>query len=97
MRKSSRLTRRTLFGLLVATIVLPLPAMTPGLLSSAIGALVGVPAAASSAAPMVPVYFKPARGRPAKAMAPEHELARLAEPRQALFENVGKPPAPPLA
>ena len=97
MRKSSRLTSRTLFGLLVATIVLPLPAMTPGLLSSAIGAmaLVGVPAAAPSAAPMVPVYFKPARARPAKAMAPEHELARLAEPRQALFENVGEPPAPP--
>jgi hypothetical protein len=97
MRKSSRVTKRTLFGLLVATIVLPLPAMTPGLLSSAVGAmaLVGIPGAAPSTTPMVPVYFKPARGRPAKAMTPENELARLAEPRQALFHNIAEPPAPP--
>ncbi|WP_293407803.1 PEPxxWA-CTERM sorting domain-containing protein [Phenylobacterium sp.] len=97
MRKSSRATKRALFALLVATIAVPLPAMTPALLSSAIGAmaLVAAPSAAPELTPMVPVYFKPARHRPAKHLTPESELARLAEPRQALFENIGEPPSPP--
>ena len=80
MRKSSRAAKRALFALLVATIALPLPAMTPALMSSAIGAmaLIAAPAAAPELTPMVPVYFRPARGRPTQTLTPESELARLA-------------------
>ncbi|WP_312164043.1 PEPxxWA-CTERM sorting domain-containing protein [Phenylobacterium sp.] len=76
-----------LFGLLLATIVIPLPAMTPALLSSALGAmsLVATPVAGSTQ--MVPVYFMPARGRPKQVLLPETQLAGMAEPRSAIHET----------
>lgn len=89
MQKTSRkTTNRVLFALLLATIVVPLPAMTPALLSSALGAmsLVTTPARAA-ATPMVPVYFMPGRGRPKQLLVPENQLAEMAEPKPVIHET----------
>lgn len=90
MQKTSRkTTNRALFGLLLATIVIPLPAMTPALLSSALGAmsLVAAPTRVGDAALMVPVYFMPGRGRPKQVMVPETQLASMVEPTPVIHET----------
>lgn len=87
MQKTSRkTTNRALFGLLLATIVIPLPAMTPALLSSALGAMSLVAAPTRVATPVVPVYFMPARGRPKQVLVPEEQLASMAEPEPVIQE-----------
>lgn len=89
MQKTSRkTTNRVLFGLLLASIVIPLPAMTPALLSSALGAmaLVAAPTRVAST-PVVPVYFMPARGRPKQLLVPESQLASMAEPKPVIHET----------
>ena len=90
MQKSSKTatTNRTLFTLLVATAVIPLPAMTPALLSGAMGAmsLVTAPAPARPAG-LVPVYFVPTRPNRAPAMVPETVLLSIAEPKTIISET----------
>ncbi len=90
MQKSSKTatTNRTLFTLLVATAVIPLPAMTPALLSGAMGAmsLISAPAPARPAG-VVPVYFIPTRPNRAPAMLPETVLLSISEPKTIITES----------
>lgn len=90
MLKSSKTTTtsRTLFTLLVATAVIPLPAMTPALLSGAVGAmsLISAPAPARPAG-VVPIYFIPTRPNRAPAMLPETVLLSISEPKTIITES----------
>lgn len=89
MQKTSKATttNRTLFALLVASVVIPLPAMTPALLSSAMGAMSLVSAAPAPQATMVPVYFLPARAPRAPAMLPETVVLSIADPATVISET----------
>jgi len=88
MRKTSRTaTNRTLFALLVATVVIPLPAMTPALLSSAMGAMT-LMAAPPPPATFVPVYFIPTRPQRGPKLVPETVLVGITEPRTVISETV---------
>lgn len=87
---SKHTTNRFLFSLLVATVVIPLPAMTPALLSGAVGAMSLIATAPlAEQARFVPVYFVPGRpGAPARppAMLPDTVLSGIADPRSVISE-----------
>lgn len=90
MQKTSKptITNRTLFALLVATVVIPLPAMTPALLSSAMGAMSLVSAAPSARPTMVPVYFLPARAPNAPPiLMPETVVLSMSDPATVISET----------
>ncbi len=96
MQSSSRITKqaspkntanRFLFTLLVATVVFPLPAMTPALLSGAESALSVVTAPRAELSRFVPVYFMPTKfGRRPTAMVPDTVLLGMAEPTTIINE-----------
>lgn len=89
MQKTSKTTttNRTLFALLLASVVIPLPAMTPALLSSAMGAMSLVATAPAPASPMVPVYFLPTRAPRAPAMLPETVVLSITDPATVISET----------
>lgn len=81
------MTNRTLFALLLATIVIPLPAMTPALLSSAMGAMTLVASAPPPPQATVPVYFIPTRAGPRPpAMVPETVVLSISDPATVITE-----------
>ena len=96
MQSSSRITKqaspkntanRFLFTLLVATVVFPLPAMTPALLSGAESALSVVTAPRAELSRFVPVYFMPTKfGRRPTAMVPDTVLLGMTEPTTIINE-----------
>lgn len=80
---------RFLFVLLVATIVIPLPAMTPALFSRTIGAMSLVSASRAEPIRFVPVYFLPTRlGHRPPAMVPDTVLLGIGEP-QTIINEIG--------
>jgi hypothetical protein len=90
MQKTSKstMTNRTLFALLVATIVIPLPAMTPALLSGAMGAMTLVASAPPPPQATVPVYFIPTRAGPRPpAMLPETVVLSISDPATVITET----------
>lgn len=76
-----------LFTLLVATVAIPLPAMTPALLSSAVSAMNVIATSRAEPARLIPIYILPARpGRQAPEMVPDAILLGIAEPKTILNE-----------
>lgn len=86
---SGNATNKLLFTLLIATVVIPLPAMTPALLSRAVGAMTLISTPRAAAPQLVPIYFMPTNSRHRSlAMVPDTVLLGLADP-ETIINEVG--------
>ncbi|WP_082602083.1 PEPxxWA-CTERM sorting domain-containing protein [Phenylobacterium sp. Root700] len=87
---SNGTANRALFGLLLLTVTFPLPAMTPALLSDAVGAMALVSTVSrAEAARSVPIYFIPVRpGAPKRpiAMVDDAVLDGIVDPTSIIYE-----------